>query len=96
MFGLFGNKDLDEFGRRLARETSGHVPVSSAGASRPNAKALQVLKDEVANYRRTRSLGVLKQLRISRAFQAELTDLGYEDEFIKQVTLTLVQALSGK
>ena len=101
MFGLFSDKQIDELARRLAGDLGKRVAPSALakGGERTQVateKALDMLTDAVTTHRKANGLGLLKQIQLSKRFQAELDLLGYEDDFIREATLRLAQGFAVK
>jgi hypothetical protein len=101
MFGLFKDKAAEELAHRLAADLAKRVPPASLAAQDERGRAateksLEILAAAVLAYRKGNDLGLLKQIRLSKAFQAKLDELGYEDEFIREATLRLAQGFAAK
>lgn len=102
ILGLFDDKESGDFARGLAKQIEQRVPPAKLreGSGKKGdaalARTLQHVFLAAQEYRRAHKVGLLKQLRLSRTFQGELDALGYEDDFIKEATLTLVRAMRGK
>ena len=102
IFGLFRDEELDRFAKGLAKELSTRISPVALGAEQPPnskaqatvAKALQHVSLAVQNYRRSHKVGLFKKVRLSKVFQDELASLGYQEEFIKDVTWALADQLS--
>jgi len=94
MFGLFTDKEADEFARRLAKDLHKRVPASLASAELE--RALKLVETRGQEYSREHKVGIVKQIRLSKTFQNELGELGYEDDFIKEITLALARAMREK
>jgi len=91
VFGLFGDKESKEFAHRVAKELHTRVPPALAKSDMERA-----VKHVVANareYRRNHKVGVLGLIGLSRAFQDELGALGYEGDFIKEITVALARTM---
>jgi len=102
ILGLFADKDADGFAAELAKQIEKRVPPAKLreGSGKKGdaalARTLQHVFLSAQEYRRANKVGLLKQLRLSKTFQDELNALGYEDDFIREATLTLVKAMRGK
>jgi len=102
IFGLFRDRELESFARELARELSLRVPPATVTAERATnpgfqatlAKAFQHVFLSVRNYCREHKVGLLKKARLSKIFQDELVSLGYQGDFVKEVTLALAEQLT--
>jgi|SRR5882672_5200152 len=101
-FGLFGDKGLDQFARGLAQEMGTRIPPATLESKQLSkskfeavlSKTLQHVFLSVENYCRAHKVGLLKKARLSKSFQDELTSLGYQEDFIKDVTFALAERLS--
>ena len=95
---LFGGKELQEFADKLAAEISRRVPPTPGGTppAQKVEKALAHVALAAGEFKRAHKVNVLKQVRLSKAFQEKLAALGYEDEFIRAATLRLAQSLSAR
>ena len=95
---LFGGPELQEFADKLAAQIAQRLPAAS-GKALPAPKVAKAL-DHVAlsanDFRRAHKINVVKQVRLSKAFQEKLSALGYDDEFIKAATLRLAQSLNAR
>ena len=104
IFGLFNDKEDDNFARELAREVSRRLPPAVLAAQkkagtkmdRTLARALDHVSAATVEYQSRKRVGVMKRVRLSKVFQEELDTLGYDDEFIRDVTLRLAQAFAVK
>jgi hypothetical protein len=101
VFGLFKDKETKELAHRLATDLAKRVPPASLVSQNERnraatEKALQMLTASIVAYRKANGLGLFKQIGLSKAFQAELDELGYEDEFIREATLLMAQTFAAK
>jgi hypothetical protein len=104
IFGLFKDKEDEDFARQLAREVSRRLPpavlasqkASGTKMDRTLARALDHVSAATVEYNGRKRVGVMKRVRLSKVFQEELDTLGYDDEFIRDVTLRLAQAFTVK
>jgi hypothetical protein len=97
--GLFNDNEADEFARRLAKELQTRVPAASLKGTATEEGAVRLLRHVAAkgrDYSKGHKVGVLKQIGLSRTFQAELSLLGYDEEVIKEATLELARAMREK
>jgi hypothetical protein len=102
MLGWFDYKEVDAFGKSLARELAQRVPPTSLGERRTwrpkdQAKLANALRDaflKLEQFHRQRRPGVLKRARLSKSFQDELVALGYQEDFVREVTLGAAERLT--
>jgi hypothetical protein len=102
MLGWFDSKEVDAFGKSLAQELAQRVPPASLSGRqtwRPKdqAKLANALRDaflKLEQFHRERRPGVLKRARLSKSFQDELVALGYQEEFVREVTLGAAERLT--
>jgi len=102
VFGLFHDKELDDFARGMAKELSSRVPLDTLNAERASdpkfkanlARALQHLFAKVQGYCRDHNVGLLKKARLSKIFQDELIGLGYPKDLVREVTLVLAEQMT--
>jgi hypothetical protein len=100
--GLFRDPETERFGQELAAELGRRYPaarMSQAEASKREqamAKALEHVALAARSFKRDHSVGMLKQIGLSKTFQQKLNELGYEEDFIKAATLRLAQAIGTK
>lgn len=104
IFRLFRDEELESFAKGMARELGLRVPpatITAERAANPRfeatlARAFQHVFANVLSYCRDHELGLLKKARLSKAFQDELASLGYEADFVKEVTLALAEQLTQR
>lgn len=102
--GLFRDKEADKFGDDLAAELARRFPpramsgdkVTAAKRETALAKALEHVAAAARTFSKDHKVGILKQVGFSKRFQARLDELGYDEEFIKAVTLRLAQSMAAK
>ena len=95
---LFGGAELQEFADKLGSQIAQRLPPAPGGVP-PAAKVEKVLQHialSAKEFQHTNKLNVVKQVRLSKAFQEKLAALGYDDDFIKAATLRLAQAFAGR
>jgi hypothetical protein len=95
---LFGGPELQEFADKLASQVAQRLP-PKPGVEPPAPKVEKVLQHialSVGEFRRAQKMNVIKQVRLSRAFQEKLSALGYDDHFIKAATLRLAQSFASQ
>lgn len=102
MFGLLRDKELEGFAVDLARQLNARIPPSALSPERASdpkfkatlASALHHVFLAAQNYCREHKVGLLKRARLSKTFQDEIKSLGYPDDFVKEVTMSLTQQLT--
>ena len=102
MFGLLRDKELEDFAAGLAKQLNARMPPAALTPERASdpkfnaalANALHHVFLAGQNYCRERKVGLLKRARFSKTFQDEIKSLGYPDDFVKEVTMTLTQQLT--
>ncbi len=102
MFGLLRDKELEDFAADLARQLNARMPSSALSPERASdpkfkatlASALHHVFLAAQNYCREHKVGLLKRARFSKTFQDEIKSLGYPDDFVKEVTMSLAQQLT--
>jgi hypothetical protein len=93
---LFGGPELQEFADKLAAQIAQRLPPSGAAPPAPKLeKVLQHVALSAQEFRRANKLNVVKQVRLSKAFQERLAALGYNEDFIKAATLRLAQSFAA-
>jgi hypothetical protein len=58
--------------------------------------ALEQICGKALGFREQHGLGIYKKARLGNTFRWELTELGYDNEFVEDVTRRLVVHISGK
>ncbi|HEY6239531.1 MAG TPA: hypothetical protein VIW78_01700 [Burkholderiales bacterium] len=102
MFGLLRDKELEAFAADLARQFGTRMPPSALTADRASdpkfkatlAAALHHVFLAAQNYCRGHKVGLLKRARFSKTFQDEIKSLGYPDDFVREVTMSLAEQLT--
>jgi hypothetical protein len=101
-FAWFDYKEVDALGKSLAQELAQRVPPATLAdrtSWRPKdqAKLANALRDaflKLQQFHRERRPGVLKRARLSKSFQDELVALGYQEDFVREVTLGAAEHLT--
>ena len=94
--------ELQAFSHRLAADLSDRLrpgmretkPRRQKSQDAAIARALEHVSTEGAEFGRKHKVGLIKRLLITRAFQREMNEKGFEGAFIRDATLTLVRALT--
>ena|SRR5713226_4294874 len=102
VFGLLHDKELENFAADLARQLNARMPPAALSAERASdpkfktalAKSLHHVFLGAQNYCRDHKVGLLKRARFSKTFQDEIKSLGYPDDFVKEVTMSLAEQLT--
>jgi hypothetical protein len=102
MFGWFDYKAVDALGKSLAKELAQRIPpetLAERTSWRPKdqARLANALRDaflKLQQYHREQRPGVLKRARLSKSFQDELVALGYQEDFVREVTLGAAERLT--
>jgi hypothetical protein len=99
---LFSDKDLDAFAKSLAESLAKRYPPSletAAGRKVSVNRVTRVMEDileRVADYNKTRKLGMFKKARLGNSFRWELKELGYSEKFIEVATEGVIVYLTRK
>jgi len=99
MFGLFGTKDAENFAIELVRDFSKRCPPDSltkGSQTEAFARAVDDLWGRVAEFQRSKRLGVYGKAKFGTAFKYQLQDLGYNAELVDELLRTLLIRMSGK
>jgi hypothetical protein len=96
------NRDLKPFAHKLAKELSARLRPASEQARRQNektraaaiARALENMRVHAAEFAAKHKVGLLKRLLITRAFQQEMAEQGFDHSFIRDATLVLIRGLT--
>jgi hypothetical protein len=97
----FRDRDIDAFASKLADELSVRLrPGTEAKPGREKARdaavarALDHVRASGSQFGKGHKIGLVKRLLITRAFQRNMNERGFEGSFIKDATLTLIRALT--
>lgn len=102
LFSSASGKQVDEFAKSLAQELAERFPPSGAGAKQRkiSQKGLMNMLDRIYNravgFKDEHGLGVYKKARLGNTFRWELQELGYDKEFVEDVTQRLVIHITRK
>lgn len=100
MFGWFRAKDVENFATELVDEFSRRSPPQALSSGTQNTKALAASIDELCNrareFQKTRKLGVYGKAKFGTTVKYRMKDLGYADEFIDELTRSLLIRISGR
>ncbi len=100
MFNRQRSREIDDFGIGLAREFASRCPPEERrdkpGQTAKLARAIDDTCNRAAAYRRERELGMYGKAKLGTSFKLELKQLGFEDEFVDELTGLLLLTMSGK
>lgn len=102
LLGWFKSRnEVHEFGRSLAQELARHYPPPNEGHTKSaSPKRLAVTIEDVyaraLKFKREKRLGVYQKAKLGNAFRWKLKELGYNEDFVEQVTKALVIRLAQK
>ena len=96
------NRDLKPFAHKLAKDLSARLRPASEHAKRQNeklreaamARALEHMRVQAAEFASKHKVGLLKRLIMTRAFQQEMAEQGFDHSFIRDATLALIRGLT--
>jgi len=98
---MFGKKrkELEDFATDLVREFSGRCPPEPPRGS-PRALTLARAIDDACNrardFQRARKLGIYGKAKLGTEFKLQLKEIGYQADFVDQLTNRLLISMSGK
>ena len=103
IFGSASSRQIDEFAKTLARELAKQCPPEpGSGGGRPNVTpkrlvaTLEQICGKALGYREQHKLGIYKKARLGNTFRWELSELGYDKEFVEDVTQRLIVHIARK
>ena len=100
MFNRQRSREIDDFAIALAREFANRCPPGDRpdepGRPAKVARAIDDACNRAAAYRRERELWMYGKAKLGTAFKMELKQLGYQAEFVNELTRLLLQTMSGK
>jgi hypothetical protein len=99
MFKRLLSKDVEEFAVGLALDFGKRVPLEVwRKGIRPTllAKAVDEVCNRAADFQRARGLGVYGKAKLGTAFRLQLKESGYPDEFVGELTQTLLLRISAR
>lgn len=99
MFKRLLSKEVEEFAVGLALDLGKRVsPDTWRKGTRPSvlAKAVDEICNRAADFQRTQGLGVYGKAKFGMAFKLQLKESGYPDEFVDELTQTLLIRISAR
>lgn len=99
---LFKPPPIGEFAKTLAQDIAKRYPpaLDSQAGKRPSVNRLtRIIEDACAKavtFNKEQSLGWLSKAKLGNAFRWELTELGYQKDFVELATEAVVVHLSRK
>lgn len=100
MFGWFRSKDVENFATELVDEFSRRSPPATLKDGTQHTKVLAASIDELCNrageFQKERKLGVYGKAKFGTTVKYRMKDLGYADEFIDELTRSLLIRISGR
>lgn len=100
MFSWFRAKDVEDFAIVVVDEFSRRSPPEALNSGSQQPKALAASIDELCSrardFQRERKLGVYGKAKFGTAVKYRMKDLGYADEFIDELTRSLLIRISGR
>jgi hypothetical protein len=100
MFDWFRSKDVENFATELVDEFSRRSPPDALKSGSQPAKTLAASIDQLCNrageFQKERGLGVYGKAKFGTTVKYRMKDLGYADEFIDELTRSLLIRISGR
>lgn len=102
LFGSASGKQVDEFAIALARELAERWPPGAGENSQRKVSqkklvsTLERIYNKAIGFKDEHGLGVYKKARLGNTFRWELQELGYDKEFVENVTQRLVVYITSK
>ena len=93
------SRDVEEFAVKLAVDFGTHVPADQlVKGARPAvlAKAVDEICNRAAAFQQERKLGVYGKAKLGTAFKFQLKESGYPQDFIDELTQTLLIRISAR
>ena len=100
MFNRQRSRAIDDFAISLAREFANRCPPDNRPDNPGHRAKVASVVDETCNraaaFRREQDLGMYGRAKLGTAFKLELKQIGYQDEFVDELTGLLLVTMSGK
>ena len=102
MFDRVRNKEIDEFSKTLARELADQFQAEqkkSTNAKKVTKKigaAMNRVYGKAFDFQQKQGLGIYGKARLGNTFKWELREMGYENDFVDEVTKGLILSLNRK
>ncbi len=102
MFGRVGNKEIDEFSKLLAKELADQFQVEQKNSSdmkkavKRRGATINKIYNKAFDFKQQYRLGIYGRARLGNTFKWELREMGYENDFIDEMTKGLLISLNRK
>ena len=102
MFGRARNKEIDEFSKRLAKELADQFQVEKENSSnmkksiKKRGATVNNIYNKAFDFKQQYRLGIYGKARLGNTFKWELRDMGYENDFIDEMTKGLLISINRK
>lgn len=102
MFSRVRNKEIDEFSKLLAGELADHFKAgkertTDLGKARKKfGTAINRIYAKASEFQQKHRLGIYGKARLGNTFKWELLEMGYESDFVDEVTKGLLVNLNRK
>ena len=102
MFGRFRNKEIDEFSKLLAKELADQFQANEKKGSeikkaiKKRGAAVNKIYNKAFDFKQEHRLGIYGRARLGNTFKWELREMGYEKEFINEMTKGLLISINRK
>jgi hypothetical protein len=98
LFNRARRREIEDFAIELARAIAKQYPRADAqggrNAMRKLANAIDAACERAAAFQKEKRLGVYGKAKFGTAFKWELKDLGYRDDFVDELTRSVLMHLS--
>jgi hypothetical protein len=102
LFSSASGKQVDDFAKSLARELAERWPPATGETSQRKVSqkklisTLERIYNKAIGFKDEHGLGIYKKARLGNTFRWELQELGYDKEFVENVTQRLVVYITRK
>lgn len=100
MFNRKRSRAIDDFAIELAREFANRCPPGNQqdepSQTAKIARAVDDACNRAAAFRREQDLGMYGRAKLGTSFKMELKQIGYQAEFVNELTSLLLLTMSGK
>jgi len=102
LFGwLFQTREIEEFGKELAKDFASRFPANLVGTNRKEADkkfsvALAELHRKAVLFNRDKKLGIYKKAKMSNVLKWELREQGYDSDLINEVIKGMLIAMAKR
>ena len=98
LFNRARSREIERFATELAREFAEKHPLTDVQGERNSTKKIARAIDEVCNraaaFQKEKQLGVYGKAKFGTAFKWELKELGYGDDFIDELTRSILMRIA--